>query len=80
MVVSLSERVDRVQFLLRGIPEHLIHSWGLFALVFRHSSHGKDFAAERMSQQTLQGFHLAPSAFLSRLDDTGLEPTHGCVG
>ena len=29
-----------------------------------------------MSQEALQGFDLAPSLFLSRLHDTGLEPTH----
>jgi hypothetical protein len=80
MVLPLPECVDRVQFLLRSVPEHLIHSWGVFALVFRHSSHGKRFAAKRMGQQTLQGFHLAPSAFLSCLDDTGLKPTHSLVG
>ena len=29
-----------------------------------------------MSQEALQGFDLAPPLFLSRLHDTGLEPTH----
>src|SRR2546429_3073547 len=42
---------------------------GFLALVFRHSPHGQNFAAERVGQQALQGSHLAPSAFLHRLHD-----------
>src|SRR5260370_32428209 len=44
VVVPLPERIDRVQFLLRGIPEHLVHSWGLLALVFRHPSNSTSLA------------------------------------
>src|SRR5947209_5942512 len=35
-------------FLLRRVPDDLVHAWGFLALVFRHSSHGKGFAAERV--------------------------------
>ena len=76
MVIPLSQRVDSVDLLLWGVPDYLVHSWGVFALVFCHSSDGESFAAERVSQQTLEGFHLVPFAFLSRLDDSSLQPTH----
>ena len=61
-------------------PNHLVHTRRAFALVFRHPLDGKGFAAERVGQQALQGVHLAPSAFLRRLDDTRLKPTHVLVG
>src|SRR2546429_9079697 len=54
-------------------PNHLVHTWGFLAIVFRHSSNGKDLAAVRVGQQTLQGFDFAPSAFLRCLHDTDLE-------
>ena len=50
------------------------------ALILRHSLDGNGLAAERVGQQVLQGFDLAPSAFLRCLHDTGLEPTHVAVG
>ena len=80
IVAPLLERLQSRRFLLRGVPGLLVHTRGPFALVFRHSSDGKGLAAERMSQQILQGFHLAPSAGLNRLHDTRLEPTHDAVG
>jgi hypothetical protein len=48
-------------------------------LVFGHSSDGESFAAERVGQQALEGFHLSPLVFLCCLDDTRLEPTHIAV-
>jgi hypothetical protein len=45
-------------------------------LILCHPSYGKGFAAERVGQQMLQGFHLTPSACLYCLHDTDLEPTH----
>ncbi len=48
MVAPLPERVDGVDLLVGSVPRDLVHSWGVFALVFRHSSHGKGFAAKRM--------------------------------
>ena len=48
MIVLLPQRVDRIQFLLWGVPSYLVYPWGVLALVFRHSSNGKDFAAKRM--------------------------------
>ena len=60
MVVPLPERVDGVDLFVWGIPGDLIDSWGVFALVFRHSSYRKSLAAERVGYEALQGFHLAP--------------------
>jgi hypothetical protein len=45
MVVPLPERIDGVELLVGSVPDDFIHSWGAFALVFRHSSDGKGFAA-----------------------------------
>ena len=58
------------------VPGDAVHPGRAFALVLRHSSHGKGFAAERVGQQVLQGFDLAPPAGLCCLHDTRLEPTH----
>ena len=44
------------------------------ALIVRHPFHGQGFAGKRAGQQPLQGFHLAPAAFLCCLDDTRLQP------
>ena len=51
-----------------------------FPLVLRHSSHRQRLGAERVSQQVLQGAHLAPPARLYGLHETGLEPAHDPVG
>ena len=80
MVIPLPERIDGVDLPVGSIPDNFIHAWGVFALVFRHASHGKGFAAKRMGQEPLQGFDLAPSLFLSCLDDAGLKPTHVAMG
>src|SRR5712692_6383364 len=76
MIAPLPERVDGVDLLVGSVPRDLVHSWSAFALVFRHSSHGKGFAAERVGYESLQGFDLAPFLFLSCLDDACLKPTH----
>jgi hypothetical protein len=46
MVVSLPQRVDGVDLLVGSIPDDPVYSWGVLALVFRHSSDSKGFAAE----------------------------------
>ena len=51
--------------LLWCVPNFLVHTGGFLAIVFRHSSNGKNFAAIRVGQQALQGSHLAPSALPS---------------
>src|SRR6266516_2809132 len=79
MISSLLERVDGLCLLFWSIPNVFVYSRGVLALVFRHSSHGKGFATERVGQQVLQGLYLTPSAFLCCLDDTRLEPTHIAV-
>src|SRR5207248_6539367 len=65
--------------LFRSVPNFSVHTRGFLALVFRHSSHGEYFAAERVGQQALQGSHLAPSAFLHCLHDTHLESANVTV-
>jgi hypothetical protein len=79
MISSLLERLYSVCLLFWRIPDLSVDSRRIFALVFRHSSYGKNFPAERVGEQMLQGFHFAPSAFLCCLDDTRLEPTHIAV-
>src|SRR5213592_4983231 len=59
--------------LLWCVPNFLVHTGGCLAIVFRHSSNGENFAAVGVGQQTLQGSHPAPSAFLRCLHDTHLE-------
>ena len=65
--------------LLRSVPDFSVHSWGFLASIFRHSSNGENFAAIRAGQQTLQGFHLVPSAGLNRLHDTDLKSSNVMV-
>src|SRR5260221_14177484 len=65
--------------LLWCVPNFLVHTWGFLAVVFRHSSNGANFAAVGAGQQTLQGSHLAPSAFLRCLHDTHLESANVAV-
>ena len=60
-------------FIFRCFPDYLVHTWSFLAIIFRHSSNGKNLAAVRVGQQTLQGFYFAPSAFLRCLHDTDLE-------
>ncbi len=50
MIVPLSQRVDGIDLLLWSVPDNPVHSWRVFALVLRHSSDGKSFAAERVGQ------------------------------
>jgi len=57
----------------RSRPDLAINARCSLASVFRHSFHGQQFAAERASQQSLQGLHFAPPAFSCCLGDTGLE-------
>jgi len=52
------------------------HPWCILASIFCHSSHGDALAAVRVGQQVLQGFHLAPPAFLCCLHDTHLQLSH----
>src|SRR3989441_13019212 len=66
-------------FLLWCVPTFLVHTGGLLAIVFRHSSNGENFAAIRVGQQALQGSHPAPSACLRCLHDTHLESANVAV-
>jgi hypothetical protein len=44
-VAPLLQRFDGPRFLLRCIPDDAVHSWGLLAFVFRHSTNGEYLAA-----------------------------------
>src|SRR2546425_664801 len=79
-VPPLSQVEHCLHLLLRSVPDVAVHPWGVLPLIFRHALDGNGLAAERVGQQVLQGFDLAPSAFLRCLHDTGLEPTHVLVG
>ncbi len=50
MISSLVERLDGFCFLFRRLPNGSVNAGGSFARVFRHSSHGKSLAAERVGQ------------------------------
>jgi hypothetical protein len=76
MISSLMEMVNGCRLLFRRFPDFSVNAGCSFASVFCHSSDGKGFAAERVGEQALQGFHLSPLARLSCLRDTNLEPTN----
>lgn len=80
MVSSLAERLNGNRFLVRCLPDISVYPRCSFSSIFCHSPHGHHSTAERMGQQTLQRFHLAPSAFLHRLHDTHLQSAHILVG
>ena len=63
----------------RRVPQNAVHTRGSFAGVFGHPPHSERLAAERVGQEALQGFHLAPPPSLRRLHDTRLEPPHDLV-
>jgi len=79
MVIPLPEPGDGVDLLAWSVPSDLVHSWGVLALVFRHPSDSKSFAAERVGQEAGPRFDLAPSLFLRCLHDSRLKPTHGVI-
>ncbi len=60
----------------RGFPNPPVHPRRSLTSILRHSLHGQHLAAMRAGQQTLQDFHLAPSAFPNSLGDTHLKPLH----
>jgi hypothetical protein len=76
LIASSLQLLYRLSFLLRGVPDFSVHSRCLLARVSRHSVNGNNLAAIGVSQQSLQDFYLAPSAYFRRLHDTRLEPTH----
>ena len=76
MISFLLEHAYGLCLLVWGLPKVFVYPSRLLALVLRHSSHRKSFAAERVGQQTLQRLDFVPSALLCCLDDTRLEPTH----
>ncbi|OQC73322.1 MAG: hypothetical protein BWX44_01534 [Spirochaetes bacterium ADurb.Bin001] len=75
MISSTSQQSDCFEFGCRSVPPNVVHACGAFALIFRHPFYSQGFAAERVGQQPLQGFHLAPATFPCGLHDTGLQPS-----
>jgi transposase InsO family protein len=47
-----------------------------FTEQLKNSFHGQGLPAERAGEQSLQSFHLAPTAHLGCLDDTRLQPSY----
>ena len=62
-----------------GSPGFPVHARRPLASIRRHSPHGKQLAAERAGQQTLQDTRLASPAFLCCLHDAGLETAHVAI-
>ncbi len=79
MVAAAAKAGNGGSFAGGGVPSLSIYSRCSFARRFCHSSHRQGFGAERAGQQALQGFDLAPSAFLDCLHDTRLEPTNHAI-
>jgi|HubBroStandDraft_2_1064218.scaffolds.fasta_scaffold70455_1 hypothetical protein len=73
LIASALKCMNCLRLLFWCVPDFLVHTSGFLAIVFRHPSNCKNFAAIRVSQQALQGSHLAPSADLRCLRDTHLE-------
>jgi len=73
--------VDRFLIFFSGVSQRTLSTPGvLLPWFFSHSSFtARAFAAIRVGQQTLQGFHLALSSFLRCLHNTRLEPPHVSV-
>ncbi len=63
-VPPLVQGCDRCHLLIGRIPDYSIYARCVLALIFRHSLDCQHFGTMRAGQQSLQGFHLAPSAFL----------------
>jgi hypothetical protein len=79
LIASTLECMNGLCLPFRCVPNFFVHTRGFLAVVFRHSSNSKNFAAIRVGQQSLQGSHLAPIAFLRRLRDTHLESANVLV-
>jgi hypothetical protein len=65
-----------LRFLLRRVPQDVIHPRSSFAPVGRHSLDGHGTAAPRADENVLQGTDLAPLPLLFCLHDTDLQTTH----
>jgi hypothetical protein len=76
-IAASPKLVEGRGFGLRGVPDIAVHSRSTRPLVVDHAPDGRGAASERMGEQIDQRADLIPSARLSRLHDTRLEPTHG---
>ena len=79
LVTPPPERQHSFGFGVRRGPSLPVHARRLASVVLGDPPHGKSLAAQRVGQQPLQGFHLAPAAFPNSLHDTRLQPPDGPV-
>ena len=63
-----------VEFLSVGSPDYVIYTGRFSAPVRRYSMHGQQFGRARVSQDPLQGLHLAVLSCLCCLGNTHLQP------
>src|SRR5271165_4226002 len=80
LVASLPQGVYGGYFLARRRPGYPVDAGSCLATICRHPFDGNGLAAERVSQQALQGFDLVPPAVLCCLHDTRLEAAHSTFG
>src|ERR1017187_4361312 len=69
-------RRNRIGLCLRCFPDDLVYTGCILTYIFRHSLNGYCFAAKRVGQQPLQGFHLIVFADLCCLHNTRLQPPY----
>ena len=79
LIASPIERQHTSGTFPRRIPDFSVNTGCLLSLVFSHPFYGDSFAAERVGQQPLQGFDLAPTAFPNCLRNTHLQPSCSVV-
>ena len=73
--VSVTFEVEgRLKFLSSGSPSYIIYTGRVSAPVRRDPMHGQEFGRARVSQEPLQGLHLAPVSCLCGLGNTHLQP------
>ena len=73
--VSVTFEVEgRLKFLSIGSPSYIIYTGRVSAPVRRDPMHGQEFGRARVSQDPLQGSHLAPVSCLCGLGNTHLQP------
>src|SRR5438552_3635065 len=70
------QRRYRVGLCHRCFPRDAVHTGGVLAFIFSHPLDGQCFAAKRVGQQPLQGFHLVVPAALCCLHNTRLQPPY----
>jgi len=68
------EAEGSLEFLSIGSPDYVIYTGRFSTPVRRDPMHGQEFGRARVSQDPLQGLHLAPVSCLCGLGNTHLQP------